>query len=82
MIRQLYKYLNTSVIYYRRALIIHRKEVINGEIILNVKVIYLIGLNEIITSLDQYQLNEQITFRSVIAGYKELIDGVHEITKK
>lgn len=79
---QLYKYLNTSIIYHKRAIILHRKEVVVGEIILKVKVIYLIAINEIIISNDDYKLNEQVTFRSVISIYKELIDGVYEITKK
>lgn len=80
--KQLYKYINTSIIYYKRAIILHRKEVLDGKIILNVKVIYLIALSEIITSNDQYVLSEQITYRSVVNSYKELIDGVYDITKK
>jgi hypothetical protein len=80
--KQLYRYINTSIIYHKRAIILHNKEVVNGEIILNVKVVYLIALSEYITSNDQYTLDEQITQRSVIDSYKELIGGIYDIIKK
>ncbi len=79
---RLYNYINTSIIYHKRAFILYRKVVHNGDIILKVKIVYLIALGEIITSNDEYTLSEQVTLRSVIEGYKELIDGVYEIIKK
>jgi hypothetical protein len=77
----LYQLLNTSFIYQTKGIILYRKEVDNGEIILLVKLIYIVGIKQYIVSDDKYHLNEKTTLRSIIQGYKKMIDEMNEVTK-
>jgi len=81
MLNWLYQLINTSIIIRTRGIIIYRKEVDKGDIILKVKLVYVVGIKQYIISDDVYQLSEKTTLRDIIKGYKIMISELNEITK-
>ena len=74
--------LNTKVIYYKSGLIIWRKEVVEDDIMIIVKMIYIVGIGQYITSDEQYKLSKNITLKTLISSYRKIIDEFNLISKK
>jgi len=76
------EFINTSFIYYNGGLIFYRKEVIQGDIHLLVKMIYIVSFGQYIVSEESYKLRKEMTLKVLISSYKKIIDEFNIISKK
>ena len=60
--------------YYKGGFIIYKKSVVDNEIIIEVKLIYIVSLTQYLITNDNYTLNDKLTLKMLLNGYKKTID--------
>lgn len=74
--------INTRVSFYKSGIILYRKMVVNEEIVVLVRMIYIVSFEQYIISDEYYTLNTKTTLRTLISSYKKIIDDFNNISKK
>lgn len=67
--------------YYKGGFIIYKKSVVDNEIIIDVKLIYIVSLTQYLITNDNYTLNDKLTLKMLLNGYKKTIDDYNHISK-
>lgn len=73
--------LNTRFTFYNGGLIMWKKYVVEGEIKVVMDMIYFVGIQQYILSKEQYTLSKNLTLKTIISGYKKVIDDLNIISK-
>lgn len=74
--------INTRFIYYKGGFIIYRKMVMDGNILLLVRMLYIVSIGQNIISDEQYHLDSKLSLKAIISSYKEIIDSINITSKK
>ena len=74
--------INTRVSFYKSGLILYRKMVVNEDIVVFVRMIYIVSIEQYIISDEYYTLNTKTTLKTLISSYRKIIDDFNLISKK
>lgn len=74
--------MNVKIIYYKKSFILYHLSINQGDIIMKVMLLHILGFGQIIKSNDNYVLTNKLNLSSIINSYKEMIDDINYITKK
>lgn len=74
--------INTRVSFYKSGLILYRKMVVNEDIVVLVRMIYIVSFEQYIISDEYYTLNTKTTLKTLISSYRKIIDDFNLISKK
>ena len=78
---QVLELFNLGFIYHRSAIIRYKKYVIDGEVNVKIKFVYIVAYQQYIISNENYQLNKNTTLKSLISSYRTIIDEFNRLSK-